>query len=685
MATGIKLNVFNCLKATDIAVSGWYTFEKGGTQYSIFKQTVVGTERVAGNKDYLGELVLPPGIYQLHIKLRNKRTGLTFQHNYIWHTKDIMINWLRPGNLGDDSVNWFGKGQSDDWHYGGETGSPLIAAHRTTCGNIPDTVSPAPQPDSPTATVSTSSPSTNTGSTPSANANDTDAQRRKKINDYLRTFIHNESSIQSAIDTENRQNRIEGDYLIVYEDVNIENEPTEFLSSCSRADLYPGMLLVVDTALGTNSPTEAFLPRGEVKINIPDFRGGDFSVVVKPDVYGRLQANVNTAINQLVDDFTKTGHSIPAKILDKYFNSQSLDEMCMTLNCSGQYAGVSASVGLESKSSSYNSYLVSHFSQQFYEVKADFGNDLSNLFGPTVTVDDIKRAFSGKAILFVSTVRYGRCIDLVQRLSSNNSSLVQSANVSGYGVSVSQKFSKSKSNVEYTQVCTGNGGDMSNYDVLFQVRELKPNKTDPTPTEKVMQQASDVINRINEYKTKHWSTNQLTKQNTGLDLYGNILSYSACMLNGINPKDVSFWKTGTHKVKKLIRNTGFRVSVFNCLKATDLALSGYYQLCDRNGRLISTQYPLFPSETVNYERTIGNKSFMDDVKIELAPELKKQYAVGRVYLQLRNKRTGVKFSHIYDYPCCDIFARWLRPGSVGGDTVNWYSCADDDWYNDGQC
>lgn len=85
MATGIKLNVFNCLKATDIAVSGWYTFEKGGTQYSIFKQTVVGTERVAANKDYLGELVLPPSIYQLHIKLRNKRTELTFQHNYMVH------------------------------------------------------------------------------------------------------------------------------------------------------------------------------------------------------------------------------------------------------------------------------------------------------------------------------------------------------------------------------------------------------------------------------------------------------------------------------------------------------------------------------------------------------------------------------------------------------------------------
>lgn len=253
MATGIKLNVFNCLKATDIAVSGWYTFEKGGTQYSIFKQTVVGTERVAANKDYLGELVLPPSIYQLHIKLRNKRSDLTFQHNYIWHTKDIMINWLRPGNLGDDSVNWFGKGENDDWQYGGKTGSPLIAAHRTTCGNIPDTVSPAPQPDKPTPTVSTFRPfrpfrpSTNTGSTPSANANDTDAQRRQKINDYLRAFIHDESSIQSAIDTENRQNRIEGDYLIVYEDVNIDNEPTEFLSSCSRADLYPGMLLVVDT------------------------------------------------------------------------------------------------------------------------------------------------------------------------------------------------------------------------------------------------------------------------------------------------------------------------------------------------------------------------------------------------------------------------------------------------------
>lgn len=123
-------------------VSGWYS-NKGNpnTRYGLFTGATDGLENeqlVYCQKFMKPNAKIPStNLGLIYIKIRHCDYDLIYEHEYRNWNDDICIGWLRPGNLGGETVNWFFNGKTDCWYYGGNKGEPLVVSHRVICGNIP--------------------------------------------------------------------------------------------------------------------------------------------------------------------------------------------------------------------------------------------------------------------------------------------------------------------------------------------------------------------------------------------------------------------------------------------------------------------------------------------------------------------------------------------------------------------
>ena len=142
MAKKIKIRVFNTLESSNLMVSGWYS-NKGNpnTRYGLFTGATDGLENeqlVYCQKFMKPNAKIPStNLGLIYIKIRHCDYDLIYEHEYRNWNDDICIGWLRPGNLGGETVNWFFNGKTDCWYYGGDKGEPLVVSHRVICGNIP--------------------------------------------------------------------------------------------------------------------------------------------------------------------------------------------------------------------------------------------------------------------------------------------------------------------------------------------------------------------------------------------------------------------------------------------------------------------------------------------------------------------------------------------------------------------
>ena len=142
MAKKIKIRVFNTLESSNLMVSGWDS-NKGNrnTRYGLFTGATDGLENeqlVYCQKFMKPNAKIPStNLGLIYIKIRHCDYDLIYEHEYRNWNDDICIGWLRPGNLGGETVNWFFNGKTDCWYYGGDKGEPLVVSHRVICGNIP--------------------------------------------------------------------------------------------------------------------------------------------------------------------------------------------------------------------------------------------------------------------------------------------------------------------------------------------------------------------------------------------------------------------------------------------------------------------------------------------------------------------------------------------------------------------
>jgi len=501
-----------------------------------------------------------------------------------------------------------------------------------------------------------------------------DTSRRQEINDFLRTKIFSESSIHEAIDLENRTTRTEGKYLVTFERCRRGQESQEFLTSCTKDELYPGMLLVVDNALGTMSPTEAGVPRGKIKINIATFpssiNGGNSREAIA-NSSGNLEDAVNDQISNMVEAFARSGKSLVADFTDRCEQGMSLDELSMKMSCSAKFAGISMGASFEQNKSAYSTYFMTDYTQRFFTASAEVPkNDLSTLFADSVTVKDLEKAFGNKPIIFVKSVSYGRRLYMLEELSGSNQNMIATFKVSGYGVTFDSSFQKSSSKLQHTSKYYVKGGDITNADTIF--GKALSRITDETDVAYCARTMGAIRDKANAFKTAH---NYVKLNGTReADVNGVPLSYKASMLCGPNPtKDITFWKSGEYMVKRVIPNTGLKVNVFNTNKDHNIHVTGHYTTFSIvNGVLKESDRILFLNDVRVY-----NKKFM-------APEKTLPKNIYRVFLTIRHRDDSKKvFSYTYVLPCGNILAGYLRSGKKGGETVNWFFGGEDDiWTND---
>lgn len=145
MAKKIKIRVFNTLELNNVMVSGWYSYKDNpNKRYGLFTGATEGLEieREADCMKFMkpNVRIISKNLWQIHIKVRHCDYDLMYEHEYKNWTDNICIAWLRSGNLGGDTVNWFFNGKKDCWYNGGKKGEELVVSHRVTCGNIPPSV-----------------------------------------------------------------------------------------------------------------------------------------------------------------------------------------------------------------------------------------------------------------------------------------------------------------------------------------------------------------------------------------------------------------------------------------------------------------------------------------------------------------------------------------------------------------
>ena len=151
MAKKIKIKVFNTLELNNVMVSGWYSYQNNPNQkYGLFTETTDGLEKereVPCTKFMKPNVkIISTNLSQIYIKIRHCDSNLIYEHEYRNWNDDICIGWLRAGNLGSETVNWFFNGKNDCWYNGGEKGESLVVSHQVICGNIPPTVGSGNQP-----------------------------------------------------------------------------------------------------------------------------------------------------------------------------------------------------------------------------------------------------------------------------------------------------------------------------------------------------------------------------------------------------------------------------------------------------------------------------------------------------------------------------------------------------------
>ena len=144
MAKKIKIRVFNTLESNKLIK------DNPNRKYGLFTGTTEGLEkeREVDCKKFMKPNVniISKNLWQIHIKVRHCDYDLMYEHEYRNWNDDICIGWLRSGNLGGDTVNWFFNGKKDCWYNGGDKGEALVVSHRVICGNIPPSDGSGNQP-----------------------------------------------------------------------------------------------------------------------------------------------------------------------------------------------------------------------------------------------------------------------------------------------------------------------------------------------------------------------------------------------------------------------------------------------------------------------------------------------------------------------------------------------------------
>lgn len=411
MAKNIKIEVFNTLKSNNVVVSGWYSYnDRPDCKYGLFtgssNEDDLKKERRVYNKKWMDPVVVIPAenINRVHIKIRHRDRDLYYEHDYLYWDKDIRIAWLRPGNLGGDTVNWFFT--DDVWEYGGKKGEALIPLHRNICGNLAASVGTGTHSsDSGTSQATPGQPVVQRPGNQLDRITDID-QLVKSLSENAKDLVDGSDTVLT-LPTAMEKNR-EGAYIRGTRESkpNIER----FVFPPNTSNYYIGNILLVNDneTFFSNTPTSLRFTTGQRKpINlIPNVVIDDFSMLenVIP-----TEINVRKAANRFLlkykDWVKKSSFRLPEVATPKYYTFESEE----AINIGGTIKGVSYDMSLFKNA---RSITVVEFKQVLYSISIDDTYRKTSDFLQNITAKELleKCRQNGEtyAPAVIETVYYGK-------------------------------------------------------------------------------------------------------------------------------------------------------------------------------------------------------------------------------------------------------------------------------------
>lgn len=408
MENKIKIRVFDTLKSNNVMVSGWYSYKDGPTRkYGIFTGTTegLGNERRVYCKKYMDPDVLIPStnLHQIHIKVRHRDRDLEYEHDYMDWNEDICIGWLRPGNLGGDTVNWFFKGEDDHWHYGGDKGDPLVASHKTSCGNIPPSIGKGSPSFTPERPVRPTPPPETKPSVPFDSSLDTLIQTLTRQAKDLVDGSANLPTLPTVMETNREGAYIRGSRT---EQQNV----VRFVFPPNTSNYYLGNILLVNNneTFFSNSPIALRFSQNQRKplSFVPSVVMDDFSMLknVNP-----TEMNVKLAMDRFIIKYKnwvkQHNFRLPEVASPRCYNFESKEG----INIGGTIKGVNFSASLFS---SARSITVVEFKQVLFSVSIDDVYQEGSDFLQNITSSELREKCSINGVVnppaIIETVYYGK-------------------------------------------------------------------------------------------------------------------------------------------------------------------------------------------------------------------------------------------------------------------------------------
>ena len=310
--------------------------------------------------------------------------------------------------------------------------------------------------------------SSNQSSSSDQSAAEKDKARRKAINDYLLNEMFKlenpKNLIRDIKGSSLPQTVVEGGVLYELREIshNVDEKDGDIFTEDNNA-FYPGHLLVADKNLANGNPIPvAGLGTGKVDISLDiDTGGNKFVMEDVPMTFGEVQKAVQTLVRQM---YNSNGYKQPARLKSITGDYSSKEEIAIKAGCDLKFAAQFSS----SVSTNQSHTTITHLddlSQVYYNVvvtPAD--NDYSNLFGPDVTVDDVKNAvkrYNGAPFVFISQVSYGRRLYKFSEYNSSDFKLDASVSASYSGASFTSTSNITRNSTASNVTVYIRGGDPS--------------------------------------------------------------------------------------------------------------------------------------------------------------------------------------------------------------------------------
>lgn len=246
---------------------------------------------------------------------------------------------------------------------------------------------------------------------------------------------------------------------------------------------YPGAILIGDEDYVKNRPTILMTERKPLNITI-DLPGmNNSTMTVNQPVYGNVNSSINQLINAWINDHSDS-YTVPARTQYNESMVYSKNQLKVSLNIDVDIADQLLGIDFEGIHKGEQTYMVAAYKQIFYTVSASLPNKPSDLFGPSVTFQELtQKGISNEAPpLMVSNVAYGRTIYVVLNTSSQSTEVEAAfkALIKGINIEAGSEFERIINNSSFTIVVMG--GDAHEHNKLIttdfnEIREIIKNNS----------------------------------------------------------------------------------------------------------------------------------------------------------------------------------------------------------------